>query len=632
MDKEESKIDRLQRTLYSRNPGEILKDRRSDVTPIDFDIKKDWGEKPKFDLPVENMIKRNNSFFNKFLLGSILFFALSFAVAVFIFFGGVNMISSNNLDVEVLAPTSVSSGEELSVGLSIINGNRTDLEDVKLYVDYPIGMFSTTDESKQLTHDEISLGVIKKGESSDQNIRGVLFGEKDTVKTINFRIEYKVKGSNAVFSKEKNYDVVIGSSPLLLDVKFPKEINSGQDITLTIDVTSNSSVPLRDTLIKIEYPYGYSYKSSNINPVKDNSIWNLGDLKNGDKKTITVVGTILGQNEEDRSFRISAGTKLPNVYDFDSTLASSLITLGIRKSFFDLSVTNSGDEFPMPGQNSSINIKWQDTLPDKISQNVIEAKISGTAFDRTKVSTGSGGFYRSADDTVIWDQSGMTTLAEILPGQGGQVSISIASLQNLVTPKLIKNPYIDLDVKMTGQRNGINGGQISSNETFRIKIATQATLTAKSLRETGPFTNSGSVPPHAEKETTYTINWLITNTTNDLKNAVVKAVLPQGMTWKGQVSPSSEKISFDQDTRIITWDIGSILAGTGFTNSSKQIFFKVGFTPSISQIGLSPAILNQSSLNAVDSFTNKQVQVVTGFVSTKYSDPSFSDGKETVVK
>lgn len=632
MDKEESKIDRLQRTLYSRNPGEILKDRRSDVTPKDFDVKKDWGEKPNYDIPVENMIKRNNSFFNKFLLGSILFFALSFALAIFIFFGGVNMISSNNLNVEVIAPTSVSSGEEISIGLSIINGNRTDLESTKLFIDYPNGMFSVTDESKQLTHEEVMLGVIKKGQSVDHNIRGVLFGEKDTVKTIKFRIEYKVSGSNATFSKEKDYDVVVGSSPLLLEVKYPKEINSGQDINLNIEVTSNSSVALRDTLVKIEYPYGFSYKSSNIPPVKDNSVWNIGDLKNGDKKTINIVGTIIGQNEEDRSFRISAGTKLANIYDFDSTLASSLITLGIRKSFFDLSVTNSGGEFPQPGQQTSINIKWQDTLPDKIAQNVVEAKVSGNALDRTKVLAGSGGFYRSTDDTLIWDQSSVSGLAEISPGQSGQVSFSVGSLSNLVSPKLIKNPYIDIDVKMSGQRTGINGGQIVSNETYKLKIPTQVTLNSRSLRDSGPFSNTGSIPPQAERETTYTINWLVTNTTSDLKSTVVKAVLPQGVSWKGEVSPSSEKITFDQDSRVITWDVGSVLAGTGFTNSSKQVFFKVGVIPSISQIGTSPTILNQTILNSTDTFTNKQIQVTSNSVTTKFSDPSFTDGKETVVK
>ncbi len=49
------------------------------------------------------------------------------------------MISSNNLTIDVVAPTSISSGEERSIGLSIVNGNRTDLEGATLFITYPEG-------------------------------------------------------------------------------------------------------------------------------------------------------------------------------------------------------------------------------------------------------------------------------------------------------------------------------------------------------------------------------------------------------------------------------------------------------------------------------------------------------------
>ncbi len=630
-EQDESSIERLKRTLYSRDEKVVPKEKMTPVSPREFEVPTTWGDKPKYDLPPEVMIKRNNSFFNKYLIGSLSFFAVSVAIAVFIFFGGVNMISSNNLDVEVIAPTSISSGEELSVGLSVVNGNRTDLTDVTLYINYPDGTYSVTDETKPVTHEEVNLGKVEKGGTIEHSVRAILFGEKDTLKSFTFRIEYKVKGSNAVFSKEKVYDVLIGSSPILLEVDYPKEVNSGQSISLSIEITSNSSVPIKDALVKVEYPYGFTYKGSNVTPVRDNSIWSLGDLKNGDKKKITVNGVLIGQNEEDRSFRISAGTKNGTIYDFKTPLVSTLVTLGIRKSFFDLSASSDNNNVIQPGQTSGVNLKWQNTLPDKIADSLLEVKITGNALDRTRVSASNGGFYRSVDDVVYWDRNSTPSLIEMSPGDTGNVSMILATLPSLVQPKFIKNAHIDLQLMMRGERLGRDGGIVTSTEDITIKVATAASLTGKSLHDTGPFTNSGPLPPKADTESTYTINWVLTNTTNDLKNTIVRASLPPGVSWKGEISPSSEKISYDPNSRVITWDAGNVAAGSGFVSSSKQVYFKVGIIPSVSQVGSVPTLVSQANLTSTDTYTERSVETSASFVTTKYSDANFVSGKEIVV-
>ncbi len=630
MDPEESSIERLKRTLYSRNEELVPKEKMTPVSPHENDVPTSWGDKPNYDISPEVFVKKNNSFFNKYLIVSLTFFVLSVGVAVFIFFGGINTISSNNISVDIVAPTSISSGEELSVGLSIVNGNRTDLSDVKLFIKYPSGAESALEEGKSISQEEVSLGVIEKGGTTNHSLAVILFGEKDSVKSFNFRIEYKVKGSNAVFSKEKNYDILIGSSPILLEVKYPKEVNSGQDLTLSIEVTSNSTVPIQNTLIKVEYPYGFTYKSSSMNPVRDNSVWNIGDLKNGDKKKIDIVGTLVGQNLEDRSFRISAGTKSGSVYDFDTPLVSSLITLGIRKSFFDLSISTANKNIGQVGRSNSTNIRWQNTLPDKIINGVIEVKLSGNAIDRNKVELSSGGFYRSVDNTVIWDKNNTDSLIEMSPGDSGQVNISVASLINLVQPKLIKNPHIALSIKMTGERSGTDGGEVSSIEDFIIKIQSVINITSKTFRDSGPFTNIGPIPPKADKESTYTINWVVTNTTSDLKNAQVRAVLPQGVSWKGEVSPQNEKINFDPDSRVIVWDIGNISAGTGFVYSAKQVYFKVSIIPSVSQINTAPKLVSQAKVTSTDTYTESMLDSTSEPSSTLYSDSSFVMGKDIV--
>ncbi len=629
MNPEESSIERLKRKLYSRNEALVPKDHRTQVSGFEANVPKDWGEVKSFDITPEVMVKRNNSFFNKFLLGSVSFFIIALGVALFIFLGGINMISSNNLDVEITAPSSISSGEELDMGLSIINGNRADLESTVLFIDYPEGAQTVGDNSRVISHDRIDLGTIPKGGTKDYTIRTLLFGEKDVIKTFVFKIEYKVKGSNATFSKEKKYDVIIGSSPVLLNVSYPKEINSGQDITISIDVTSNSSVPLKNTLIKVEYPYGFTYKSSSMKPVRDNSVWNIGDLKNGDKKTLTVVGTLIGQNMEDRSFLISAGNQNSvSSPDFDTTLAASTITLGIRKSFFDLEI--SANPVSALGNNVPVTLKWQNTLPDKIVNSRIEVVFSGTVFDRNRVIVGSGGFYESVNNKIFWDKNTTSVLTSILPGDSSQVSFSIGSFTENVDTIRLRNPYINLSVVMTGDRTGSDSGTISSTENFIIKISSLLNLKAQSWRDTGPFTNIGPIPPRADVESTYTITWTATNTTNDLKDAKVSATLPAGVVWKGQISPASERVTYDADTRVVSWSIGTISAGVGFNYSPKQASFRVGIVPSLNQVGSIPTLVSESTIDAMDTYTEKTINFVAPAVTTRFSDTSFSNGKEIV--
>ncbi len=631
MDEEESSIERLKKSLYTRNEKLVPKEKRTPVSPHEVEAPPDWGGKRTFDYSPEVVIKRNNSFFNKFLIGSLVFFTLSLAIALFIFFGGLNMISSNNLTLEITAPSSVSSGEELDIGLTITNQNRTDLEEASLIIDYPEGAQSVGDNNKPLVHEKIDLGTIAKHDKTNYTVRALLFGDKDVTKTFNFRIEYKVKGSNAVFSKEKSFDVLIGSSPLLLNVSYPTQITSGDTITLKLEITSNSSVPIRNALVKIEYPYGFTYKTSNVKPLRSNSVWNIGDLKNGDKKTLTVTGVLIGQNQEDRSFRISAGTPDSGSNDFTESLAQTIVTLGIRKSFFDLGINLVGGTVVHPNENIQMQVMWENTLPDRVLNNVILVKLSGNAIDRSLISVNNGGFYRSGDDTITWDKNGDNDLQELSPGDHNQVTFSLHSLQDNLN-RLVKNPHIDVNVVMTGDRSGTNVESISSVADYSVKISSTLTLVGKTYRSVGPFSNTGSIPPRVDKESTYTIYWSVSNTTNDLKNTLVTATLPPGAVWKNETSAGTGSISYDPDSRLVTWNIGNVSAGVGYSYPVLEAYFKVGLTPSANQVGSPAVVINESKLEALDTYSGNTLTEGITTLTTHYADPDFSTGKDNVTK
>ena len=109
----------------------------------------------------------------------------------------------------------------------------------------------------------------------------------------------------------------------------------------------------------------------------------------------------------------------------------------------------------------------------------------------------------------------------------------------------------------------------------------------------------------------------------------MSASLPQGVEWKGQVSPPSEKITYNPDNRKVQWNIGSVFSGTGFTYSPREVFFKVGITPSLNQVGTVPTLMSITNLSYFDAYVETDMKESVSAVTTQYSD-GFTFGDETV--
>jgi hypothetical protein len=185
---------------------------------------------------------------------------------------------------------------------------------------------------------------------------------------------------------------------------------------------------------------------------------------------------------------------------------------------------------------------------------------------------------------------------------------------------------------MSGTKSGIQAMPVSSSKDIVLKVPTTIGLIAESRRTSGPFTNTGPIPPKADLETTYTVSWTITNTVNDLTQTSVSAKLPYGVVWKGLVSPGSEKVSYDPDKRIVVWNVGNVTYGAGFSSSPRSVSFQLGLTPSANQTGSSLPLTSDASAQAVDSYTGMAVSASDPAVTTRYLDSTFRDGDDKVVQ
>ncbi len=641
-----NRLDKLERGLYSRKTNHVYEDARTafeQPTEAEHEALPQWKENDEnvgrlIFLENEKRERSKNAFFKKMFLGALLFFILSLAAVGYIYFGGGNFVSGNNIDIQVSGPTTVAGGEEFSLDIIIKNGNRSQLESSNLTIEYPDGTRVAGDVETELTRVKEKIGSISAGGEARKTERLVLFGEKESVKQIKMTFEYRIEGSSATFYKDKLYDVAIKSTPVLVTIEHPNEINSNQNFNFTIEVASNSTEPLTNVVLLAEYPFGFTFQSATPAAIVDNTLWNVGNLAVGEKKVITIYGKIDGQNEEERTFKFSTGIASESNKEEIGALFSILSeTVRIKKPFIGLSIAikedTSAEAVAQQGEKVQANIIWTNNLPTKLLDVRIEAKLSGDALDRYSVTPNQGGYYRSVDNTIVWEKAGSKEFSDVEPGYKGVASFSFASISNL--PKTSRNPQINVSVSATGNQV-ISGGtpqKVTSTENKVVKINSALGFTSRTVRSVGPFENMGPVPPKADTETTYTILWDLSSSLNDLTNTTVSATLPQSVTWSGLISPLSEKILFDPLNNTITWNAGTIRAGTGDGTSARQVAFQVAITPSLSQVGSTATLLTNLRVTGKDAFSSKNIEYNQQTQNTDMpTDPNYDTGSGVVTK
>ncbi len=133
-DEKKEKLNRLEKKLYSRNAPDIIDEGISKFgTTTDEEVvanpKVGWDEvrTNSFDELAARMSKvaqNKHTFVNKIFKASIVFFILAALIAVFVFLGGGNLVSSKNVDITVVGPISVPGGQEVAFDINIVNNNN----------------------------------------------------------------------------------------------------------------------------------------------------------------------------------------------------------------------------------------------------------------------------------------------------------------------------------------------------------------------------------------------------------------------------------------------------------------------------------------------------------------------------
>jgi hypothetical protein len=485
-----------------------------------------------------------------------------------------------------------------------------------------------------------SLGTIPSGAVVNENLTPILFGEQGSTVPITISLEYRVAGSNAIFVKDTTYNVTINSTPINLSVDAPVTVSPNQAITLKVKAALNATTPVPKILVRLDYPIGFQFTSATPAPSFGNNIWNLGDFAPGAEHDISISGKMIGVFDGDqKTFNISTGSQS----DADKSTIGVVLNsiqqvVAIQKPFIEAKLSINGVSQNIYASDSKTPIQaeidYANNLDTQVNDLQITAKISGNAFNPQTIRVQQG-FYDSADNTITWDKSSIDKLATVNPGDSGSVTFSVSPLSLFsATGGMLSNPSINIEVDVSGKQSatGFATNSLTNSSSAAINIISDVGFSDEAFYYSGAFTNTGPIPPAVGKATTYNVVWSLSNTANSISNAQVIATLPAWVNFVGSFSPSSEDLTYNSVTKQITWNVDRIPKGAGITGNPRSVTFQVSLTPSLSQVGAMPIILNDAVLTGHDDFANVDVKVEKAGLTTNLdSDGAFPiDGGNVV--
>lgn len=565
---------------------------------------------------------QRNTYRMKVIVAGGGFFVLALILSsVFLFFGN-NTISGANITIDVEGPFAVGGGDELPLQIAISNQNTVPIESATLIIEYPQGTQSASEPGRELFSERQQLNDIKAGEVVNVPVRAIVFGEENQEKEVNVSVEYRVRGSNATFFKEAEpLRFKISSSPVVLDVESVNRISSGQEAEITLRVRSNSPSPVSGVLVKATYPFGFDFTESEPSPVSGSDTWRIETLDPEEERTITLSGTIIGNQDEDRVFEFSVG--VPNERD-QFNLASTFTTvtseIAIEQPFLGVNVSVNGETSETVAVSKAepvtVRISFENPLDDTLYDGVIEAELSGNALNEFDVNP-QNGFYDSTTNTITWDGVDVSALDEIAPGRGSSVVFQLDPDQNIS-----QTPEIDLNVTLRADRvfEDRVPQELVGTTQRTIRMESVTSLTSATLHESGPFTNSGPTPPVVEELTQYTLSFAVANGSNDITDGEMTATLPQYVTWLDRVS-AGDDVTYNGTTRTVTWDIGDVES-----NDTEEMAFQVSITPSTAQFETVPTLLETQRFRATDRFTGTVLRTDAPAITTDlFADPDVDE-------
>ena len=546
---------------------------------------------------------------HRFLKWLVLLAAGMVLLVIGMIWWGNGSFSDQGVKLTIQGPEQINSGDEALYKLDYKNTTNTDLTNLRFRIFFPEDstIIAEDGSTSNPESDGFEIDSLKAGDDGTKEFKMFVVGDKGSVRTMKVNMIFNAGSLRSSFEKEAVATTVITDVPVQISLSAPPTVVSGQSIQYTIDVRNTSNADISDLKLVITYPDGFV--ATTVKPKPDSgTTWEINSLARGASMRVTISGSLSGQEQETKT--ITAVLRRPlndTLIDFvksDATtvIGSPLLSLSI--------IPDEGRDYTsFAGDTLRYTVSFGNTSKTTITGLSLSVKLEGDAYDTAKINL-SGGSLNDSTKTISFTASDIPSLVALSPRQTGTVRFAIPLKTSAGSGSV--RAIARLSTQTVPQ--GFDGSEVSAVDAVVTKIGSQPTISQSALYDGG--LGSGQLPLKVGQDTTLTIRWEVTNPGNNIAGTTISAVLPSGATWNDASYAGQGSLSYENASRRVVWQVGTISFGTGIGTARLEASFKVIVTPSISQVGQFVQLVGTATLSGTDSYTNGSISTSTSAITT----------------
>ncbi len=615
------KLDKLKKQLYKpeeKSPKADLEQRLKGPSIFNLREKRkqkqlqEWqAPKPKKKIGL-TLTSQQKKYFK---IGGIALAGLLVILAGLFIWRWLTSFDQAKVGLEIIGAENLVSGEKVVYKVRYENNTRLELKNLKLVFYYPED--SLPEENENLVEVRPAANLLP-GEAGEAEFPARLIGQKNAVKVAKAKLAYQAGGIESVFERRAEFSAKITSVPLVLAFDLPEKVVNGQSFDFSIRAINQSEVAFNDLRLRLDYPAGLNLESAQPTPFEDDNIWIFNQLLPDQEKEIHLKGILTGPAKENKTFEAWLEQRHENNWLIYNRSAE-VVAIAVSPLYLDMWVNEKKDLIAFSGDKLNYKINYKNTTEVGINNVMVEVNLEGEAYDLSTLEVRNGSF-SGLTNLISWDPGSLADLNYLGPGEEGELNFSV-KIRDYLPINDFNDKHFSVIAKAAINSSAppasLSDIKIDGKAQLETKIASNLVVYAKGFYYDEQMPNTGPIPPKVGEKTTYTIRWQILNSSNDVKDVVVEAILPPHVEWLGNLYPASADIRHNPNTGKVSWHLAEVKATTGILSPVKEAIFQVAITPGPPDIGSFMELLGQSNIRAHDSFAGMDYYSSDELITTK---------------
>lgn len=584
---------------------------------------------------------RLNLFFRLF---KNLFILIFLGLAAYLTYSYLTTNSSNDLsalEIKIIAPEKIIAGEEFSYEVEYHNPTKFVFSKLRLEMQYPENfIFSGSSLPPTSGNYGWNLLNLEPGASASLSISGKLINKPDSVNIAAGRLNYYAASYSSQFKKETSVSTIISDAGWQIDLEASRTafLNQDNDLTLIFSDVKNNylgdfdisfAVPAEANAWVVTGTSSVSQTSSNIDPSPINTV---SAKKINIIKTGGALWTVNGLNQEIGRQIIPLQYKISNpngsneiivrlskkledgqAYTFwEKTVAPELVKSDLNLTLFlNGSKTDGAINFGSP---LTYTLSYKNQGANIFKDVIILASLKGDFLDFNSLKSDQNGAIKN--NTLIWTKTEIPELAEIKPGQEGEINFSL-NLKSFQEGDLGKGLEVVSYAQYSVDNKTVAGDNNKSN-TITSLLNSDLTLNEqiRYFDENNTPVGSGPLPPKVNEKTSFRVYWVVKNNLHELSESRVVFNLPTYVKWDEKSTTNVGNLYYDATSHQVIWEIGRLPVSVYRADAE----FNISLTPTDSDLNKILVLSPGSLINAMDTVTKGTITKKTDPKTTKLED------------